>query len=293
VPRRNHTLDPRQGRILAYHFSLDPIFLKERTVIPRRFRLWARRALVVAGTLATSLSGILTTPALGAGPPGKLQIYGLRMEPEGNGADRFSRESWGVGGNVVVAIPGTGNLFAATLGGEYVHMLDETTVFQDLTTGLIVEQQTSQDLFRIVLGGRLGPNGPGLIHPFLGTGVAIVGYGISTDVVVPDDDDVENEIRQNLRDEDETVFGWEASLGVDVTIHDSVAIEGGFRYLKSFHLPVQLGAGSVTVEPTYTQFYLGVGITFGAIDRLEEETEDSGEEPDEEEENSDNGESDD
>ena len=102
----------------------------------------------------------------------------------------------------------------------------------------------------------------GLIRPHVGSNIALVIYGISTDVVVPDDVNRENEIRQNLRSRTETGFGWDISLGTDFNIHNRVALEGGVRFLKSFGVPQQLGAGSMRVEPAYFQIYLGLGVGF-------------------------------
>ena len=143
-------------------------------------------------------------------------------------------------------------------------MLDQTTTFQDQLTGLRVEQQTNQDFFRLYLGGRLGPHGHGFFRPHVGAHLALVHYGISTDVVVPDDVNRENEIRQNLRDEGEWGTGWDVSLGSDLNFSDRVAVEGGVRFLKSFGVPQQLGAGSVEVSPGYLEIYFGVGLGFGA-----------------------------
>ena len=73
-------------------------------------------------------------------------------------------------------------------------------------------------------------------------------YGISTDVVVPDDRDREREIRQNLRREYKAAFGYDFTVGVDWNLLDRFPIETGVRYLKSFNVPQQLGEGSVRIE---------------------------------------------
>ena len=48
------------------------------------------------------------------------------------------------------------------IGFEGANLLSETTVFQDATTGLRVEQSTNQTYGRIYLGGRLGHQGHGI-----------------------------------------------------------------------------------------------------------------------------------
>ncbi len=141
-------------------------------------------------------------------------------------------------------------------------MLSQTTATQDGLTGLRVEQQTSQNYYRLYLGGQVGPHGPGFIRPHVGSNIALVIYGISTDIVVPDDVNRENEIRQNLRSRTETGLGWDVTVGTDFNIRNIVALEGGARFLKSFGVPQQLGAGSMRVEPAYFQIYLGLGVGF-------------------------------
>lgn len=199
-----------------------------------------------------------------ANAAGKVQLYALRMTPTGQDASRFSRPSWGGGLAVIVPFPQVHNLLAGVVGFEAANMLNQTTEFQDGKTGLRVEQQTSQDYYRLYLGGRVGPHGPGLIRPHVGSNVALVIYNIHTDVVVPGDVNRENEIRQNLRSRTESGFGWDLTFGTDFNIKNKWAVEGGVRFLKTFGVPQQLGAGSMRVEPAYFQIYLGLGLGFGA-----------------------------
>jgi opacity protein-like surface antigen len=95
--------------------------------------------------------------------------------------------------------------------------------------------------------------------------LAFINYGISTDVVVPDDIDRENEIRQNLNSEDHWVVGYGITFGIDLNFSNTVAVDGGVRFLKSFAVPQQLGEGSVEVHPQYFQVYLGIGLSFDMI----------------------------
>jgi len=196
---------------------------------------------------------------------GKLQVYLLRMDPVSRDARDFTRASWGGGGNVVVPVPRLGNLFAGVLGIDIANMLSEDHEFREPNTGLRVKQETNQSYMRIYLGGRMGPHGHGFVRPHLGTNVAVVIYDITTDLVVPDDTDPDKEIRQNLGSRTESAFGWDVTAGVDWNIANKIPIETGVRWLKSFNVPQQLGEGAVTVHPAYVQYYLGVGVTFGAM----------------------------
>ena len=196
-------------------------------------------------------------------PLGKAQIYGLRMEPYSQDAENFTRASWGGGLNAVIAVPQVFNLFAATTGVEYTNFLSRTEEFIDPNTQLRIEQQTDQGYFRFYVGGRVGPHGNGFLRPYVGSNIAFVHYSISTDVVIPDDDDPENEIRQHRGGRGRSAFGWDLSGGIDWNIANKIPIETGVRYLKSFNVPQQLGEGAVSVHPEYIQFYVAVGVNFG------------------------------
>ena len=196
---------------------------------------------------------------------GKAGIYGVRMVPRGAGAKTYSRAGWGAGLNVVVPVPQLSNMFAGVGGLEIVNLLSETTQFRDNITGLRVEQQTSQDYGRIFIGSQIGGHGNGFIRPHAGLNIAVVFYGINTDVVIPDDFDREREIRQNLRTENHAVFGYDITLGIDLNFSNKIALDGGVKYLKSFSVPQQLGGGAVTIHPEYFQIYFGVGASFDLI----------------------------
>lgn len=193
---------------------------------------------------------------------GKAGIYGIRMEPDGKDAGNYSRPGWGGGLHVVVPVPQLRNGLAGVAGIDIVNLLSETTEYIDGLTGLRVEQQTSQDYIRTYFGSQVGGHGNGFIRPHAGINLALIYYGIKTDVVIPDDSDRENEIRQNLRKKGRWVFGYDITLGVDLNFSNTIALDGGVRYLKTFSLPQQLGENSVTIHPQYFQIYFGIGASF-------------------------------
>lgn len=190
-----------------------------------------------------------------------VSFYGVHMEPSGQDAERFSYASFGAGVHTSASFPQLNNLVAGELGIEVVNMLSEKHEFRDPQTGLRVEQQTSQDYIRVFLGPEIGPHGSGFFRPHLGIHVAVVHYGISTDIVVPDDTNRENEIRQNLSSRSQTAFGYDLDAGADLNF-GKWYVEGGTRFAKGFNVPVQLGAGAVTVQPAYIQIYAGLGLNF-------------------------------
>ena len=94
--------------------------------------------------------------------------------------------------------------------------------------------------------------------------IAFVSHVISTDVVVPDDVNRENEIRQNLRSASQSAFGYDLDAGSDLNF-GKWFVEGGGRFAKSFNVPQQLGDGAVSIHPGYIQIYLGIGVN--SLDR--------------------------
>jgi hypothetical protein len=206
-----------------------------------------------------------------AAPPseadGKLSLYGIRMMPSGKDAEDFSRPGWGGGVQVVFPVPQLADLFAGVGGLEYVNLLNATTVIYDSETLLRVEQQTDQYYARLYLGSEFGPHGRGFLRPHVGVDLAASFYGISTDVVVPDDSGRQQEIRQDLRDEDRVAMGYDVNAGVDLNFRNRVSVDAGVKFLKSFNVPQQLGSGSVPISPGYFQIYLGVGISLGTLQK--------------------------
>ena len=214
-----------------------------------------RNALVLALVLVLAASAPLAAMSIRGG----LRV--VRMEPEGADAEDFSKASWGGGLYAVFVPPGPG-LFAATAGFDVANMLSQTTEFRDRVTGLRIEQQTNQWFSRFYVGGRVGPQGRGMLRPYAGASIALVYYSISTDVVIPDDRDYENEIRQNLEKKSEVAFGFDFSLGLEVKVHDRVWIDGGAKFLKSFSVPQQLGPDAEKIHPEYIQYFAGVEVGF-------------------------------
>ena len=196
---------------------------------------------------------------------GKVGIYGIHMVPRGPDARSHSDPGFGLGLHVVAPVAFFSDIVAGVGGLEYINLLSATTEFRDRLTGLRVEQQTEQGYFRLFIGGQIGGHGNGFLRPHAGMNLALVYHHISTDVVVPDDVNRENEIRQNLRSEGNAVFGYDLTLGLDLNFSNKIALDGGVRFLKSFSVPQQLGEGSVRVHPYYFQIYFGIGISFDMI----------------------------
>jgi len=225
-----------------------------------RWRFWCGKLQIANVALA-----VLCMSFSEANASGKVGVYGIRMVPDGTDAERYSRPGWGGGLHIVAPVRQVSNLLAGVAGFEYINLLDKTIVFRDRVTQLRTEQQTDQHYLRIYLGAQVGGHGNGFIRPHAGVNLALINYGISTDVVIPNDADPDDEIRQSLGSESRWVFGYDFTLGVDLNFSNKLALDGGVRYLKTFSLPQQLGGDSVTVHPQYFQVYFGVGVSFSMI----------------------------
>jgi opacity protein-like surface antigen len=208
---------------------------------------------------------LLPLDAMASYQSGKVCLYGVYMEPRGMAAEDFSSDSWGAGLRFVLPIPGMTSFIAPVAGFEIVNMLSKTTEFRDQLTGLRIEQRTNQTYARISIGVEAGPHVPFPVRPFLGMNLALVTYGIDTDVVVPDDSNRENDIRQNLRSKQHWGLGYDLTVGGDINFLTHFSVGGGYRYIKSYSVPQSLGDGSVEVSPEYGQVFIEVGIMFSAF----------------------------
>jgi hypothetical protein len=197
------------------------------------------------------------SPALAAKP--RAGLYVLRMDPSDREARDFARPGWGGGLDVSWPIDGTGGLVSAIGGLEFASLLSTVTEFRDGLTGLRVEQHTDQYYGRFFVGGELGPHGNGFFEPYANLALALVIYGINTNVVIPDDFNRENSINQQLSEQTEAAFGWSAGTGLHLNF-GRWGVDGGVRFLKQYGLPQQLGDEAVTIQPAYLQGRLGVTI---------------------------------
>ena len=207
--------------------------------------------------LATLAFVALAFPALAATP--RFTIYGMSMVPSDKEARDYADPGWGGGLDVSWPVTGTEGLVSGIAGIEAASLYSSVKTFHDQTTGLRIEQHTDQVYGRLFLGGELGPHGNGTIQPYGNIALALVVYGISTNVVIPDDTNLENSINQHLSDHTEAAFGWSAGAGVNLNF-GRWGIDGGVRFLKQYGVPQQLGAGAVTIQPTYFQYRLGASI---------------------------------
>jgi opacity protein-like surface antigen len=200
---------------------------------------------------------LVAVPALAAKP--RVGIYVTRLDPADAAARDYAKPGWGGGLDVSWPLTGTQGLLSGIGGLEFTSLYSQVKGFQDERTGLRVEQHTDQTYGRFFVGGELGPHGNGFLEPYANLAVALVYYGINTEVVVPDDSNRENDINQHLGGQDEWAFGWSAGTGMHFNF-SNLGIDTGVRFLKQYGVPQQLGEGAVTIQPSYIQYRLGLSI---------------------------------
>ncbi|HSG28885.1 MAG TPA: hypothetical protein VLA34_10425 [Candidatus Krumholzibacterium sp.] len=219
-------------------------------------RLAGRSFLLIAGVVL--MISFLCAEAADAGVGLRIGARGIRMDPEGDDAEDYSRPGWGGGLYALVVPENPLSLFAGIIGFDFVNLLDQTTEYIDQTTMLRIEQQTSQNYIRLYIGGRLGHQGNGFFRPYAEANIAMINYGIKTDVVIPDDVNPDNEIRQHLDDENRTVFGYDVTLGLELKASRLFFVDIGAKYLKSFGVVQQLSGDAVEVHPQYIMYFIGM-----------------------------------
>lgn len=224
-----------------------------------------RQTLIGCAVLMSLLLAVSSAHAIPRAPV-RLMLAGLYMEPNGPDAQDYGTGHFGVSASLIAPVSQKIHWLAGVAGADFVSLLDKTKDLRDSETGLRVEQVTSQTYFRFFLGGQIGGHARGFLRPHAGFNVALIVYGYSTDVVVPDDYNTEQEIRQNLESEHHVTVGQDINLGLDFRLSRRMDLDLGVRYLKSLGVEQNMGRDLVTVYPEYAQVYLGIGFSFGTTE---------------------------
>src|SRR5258707_31651 len=214
----------------------------------------AHQSRAAALLLLAVIAFVCAAPAFAATP--RATLYGIRLDPADASARDFARPGYGAGLDVSWPLGGTQGMLAAFGGVEFTSLLSKVKTFQDQGSPLRVEQHTDQTYSRIFLGGELGPHGNGFLEPYGNLALALVVYDITSSVVIPDDINREKSINQRLGGQTEAAFGWSAGTGVNLNF-GRWGLDGGVRFLQQYGVPQQLGAGAVTIQPSYLQYRLG------------------------------------
>ena len=199
----------------------------------------------------------------------KLGGHLIYMEPNGADAEDYSDGAFGFGIHGVAALPKPFHMLGLSIGLENVELRMQQKDIQDPVTLLTVRHFIRQRYTRFYLGGELGGHGRGFLRPHIGFNFAIINYGYSITVRIPESlnpFDPGNEISQKPIDEQEWALGQDFTLGLDILVHSKAYVDVGVRYLKSYSVPQPLKYAPVTVDdepvkvhPEYFQIYIGGG----------------------------------
>jgi hypothetical protein len=190
---------------------------------------------------------------------GRIGINFIVMAPYGSSATDFSKPGLGIGLDAVIPMKSLDQFCAFVAGAEMVNLKTKSIDVEDLETGIITEQRTAQNYFRLKAGFQIGGYGDEFIRPHGGLTLALVRYSVSTDLKNQYDE------YETIEEESKFIFGCDMTFGLNLNFHNEWDIDLGVRYVKSFGLVQQLGTRLVTVHPEYFQIYLGAGISFDSI----------------------------
>jgi len=179
------------------------------------------------------------------------------MEPENSDARDFSKGNFGGSFEYEFHFVGIPDPISWAAGFDYIDMLSEETTYYE-ESGLRIVQETDQEYYRFWFGPRIRSHANAFFRPYIGLHGALIYNMIETDVVVPDDYDPDNEIRQILSSDGELLFGYDVSTGLEIKVAKDWSIDLGMKRLKTFGEPRQLSYGAVTVHPSYNLYFIGV-----------------------------------
>jgi hypothetical protein len=181
------------------------------------------------------------------------------MVPHGTDAESYSRESWGAGLHAVFPVEQISNLVAGTGGFDFINLVSETITYQDPATGTSYEQQGDPNYYRFYLGVQFGGHGNGFLRPHAGFNFSLADYRYPDDIVIYHNQGNGFQSYVTVTVPDHIVFGYDLSLGLDLNFSNTIALDGGVKYLTNFGVAQPRGQGSVTIYPRYFEIVLGIG----------------------------------
>lgn len=214
-----------------------------------------RKVVLAAGAcFALAAAG----PAAAGDSGWRIGAHGLYAAAGNHRRLDFSQGGPGLGLYLACAPVRPLNRLGIAAGFDYFNLLSREEKLTDPDTGLRIERRTSQGSTRFYLGSiwRLGVLGP--FRPYFNGSIALVNYGISTELVIPDSSSSDNDIHQKIGSENFLKFGYGLGGGINVRMRGSWALKAGVRWTATSKITQQLGAGARKVHPEYYQIHLGV-----------------------------------
>ncbi len=179
------------------------------------------------------------------------------MEPGNSDARDFSKGNFGISGELEFHFVGIPDPISWAVGLDWIAMASQEATYYE-ESGLRVVHQTNQEYSRLWFGPRLKSHASAFFRPYIGVNGALIYSSINTDLVVPDDNDPNNEIRQKLASDSDLLFGYDITAGLEMKVAKGWSLDLGMKRLETFGEPEQLSFGAVTVHPSYNLYYIGV-----------------------------------
>lgn len=195
---------------------------------------------------------------------GKYSLHVARLLPHKNATVRSEKPNWGAGLEVVLPLTRTSIFPAANFGLEYFNCYSRNESVSDPYYGG-ADIPTSQGVYRIYSGGRIGVNGNGILRLFIGGNFALAVSRIHTAYVIYliYGEGIRVPERENLYSQTKTSFGYDLNAGCELLLADTFIFESGMRYIRLFDAPIQLDdVRAIPIASDYFQIYLSVGAFF-------------------------------
>ncbi len=195
----------------------------------------------------------------------RVGAYVLRIRPNGDDAENFSKPSWGGGLDFILVPSAFKKMAALQFGFEGVVFMSQQTTLIDPDTQIRTELSTSQDLVRLYMGLRLGHQGHGTLRPYVAANVAVNWYSIHSTLTIPDDFDPEDSITQDLGGNDDVGFGLDLLAGLEINIRNVFFIDFNIGYMKNYYVEQQIAENAVEISPEYFIARLGIAFSLATV----------------------------
>jgi len=178
------------------------------------------------------------------------------MVPENEEARLISNGNWGLSGEIEFHIQGIPDYISWAAGLDWVDMLTEESLVW-VPPGVWITRQTDQVYYRFWFGPRLRSHNKGFLRPYAGANIAIIYYSYETWFL-----DFSGQSRILIASDGEFALGYGIDGGIEIRTASTWSLDLGAKLLRTFGEPRQLSFDSVTVQPSYLMYYLGVRFLF-------------------------------
>jgi hypothetical protein len=173
------------------------------------------------------------------------------MHPYNEEARKVSGGDWGAGAEIEFHLKGVPDFISWAGGVDWVEMLGRRTTFRD-SGGTPYIHEINQNYFRFWFGPRWRSHLEVPVRPYIGAQVSLAYYQYSSYLYPP------AEYKELIDRDFDFVLGYGVHGGIELRVAPTWSLDMGIKHLRSFGEPRQLSFDSVTVNPSYVLYFLGV-----------------------------------